>query len=72
MTGHSDNSGNGGTRRALRPDTGDNRSLPCVTCGTTTPDASYCCGLPYCDNCRNDHTCDDDSSQPGQGEGGQP
>ena len=25
----------------LRPDTGDGRSLPCVTCGTTTPAASY-------------------------------
>lgn len=46
--------------RVLRPDTGDGRSLPCVGCGTTTPDASYCCGLPYCDNCRAEHTCDEE------------
>lgn len=37
--------------KRLRPDTGDNRSLPCAQCGTRTPDASYQDGLPVCDNC---------------------
>ena len=37
--------------RPLRPDTGDSRSLPCVRCGVTTPDASFVNGLPVCDNC---------------------
>ena len=48
--------------KQLRPDTGDNRSLPCVSCGVTTPDAMFCdgCACPYCDNCRETHTCDDE------------
>lgn len=37
--------------KELRPDTGDGQSLPCVRCGTKTPDASYQDGLPFCDNC---------------------
>jgi hypothetical protein len=45
------------TRRVLRPDTGDNRSLPCTQCPAVTPDAmfTYCCGSPMCDNCREEH-----------------
>lgn len=45
--------------KQLRPDTGDNCSLPCVSCGISTPDSQYCCGLPWCDNCREQqHQCD--------------
>ncbi len=45
----------------IRPDTGDGRSLHCV-CGTKTPDASFCCGVPYCDNCITTHICDEEAS----------
>jgi hypothetical protein len=43
--------------RPLRPDTGNNRSLPCTQCGIRTPDAMFtdCCGSPMCDNCRPGH-----------------
>lgn len=44
--------------KELKPDTGDGRSLPCVTCGTDTPSAGFCCGTPYCDNCVQVHKCD--------------
>lgn len=49
------------SHRPLRPDTGDGRSLPCVSCGTKTPDASWCCGLPYCDNCMVNHASAEDA-----------
>lgn len=48
--------------KTLRPDTGDGTSLPCASCSTTTPDAGYCCGLPYCDNCMAVHAHDGDEA----------
>jgi hypothetical protein len=51
----------------LSPNTGDGRSLPCVMCPAVTPDADYCCGLPYCMNCLPIHDCemDDEGSEDG-------
>jgi hypothetical protein len=34
-------------------------TLPCVACGTSTVEAGWCCGLPYCDSCLDEHVCTD-------------